>query len=109
MSNAASFAHAIRELKAGNYVTIKPTGNSMTPRIKSGQEVELRPVIPNVRYGCVCVDALRVGDAVLVKCRGRVMLHLIKAINGDRLLIGNNHGRINGWTHKTNVYGIAYT
>jgi len=44
---------------------------------------------------------------VLVRVRGRVYLHLIKAIDGQRFLIGNNHGGINGWTGPRAVYGIA--
>src|SRR4051812_34206648 len=99
-----TFKYAIEELQAGRYVTIKPRGNSMTPRIESGQEVELRPVVSDVQYGCVVADSLMVGDVVLVRVRGRVYLHLIKAIDGDRLQIGNNHGHINGWTQRTKVY-----
>jgi hypothetical protein len=51
----------------------------------------------------------QVGDAVLVKVRGTVYLHLVKAIrrNGDstECLIGNNRGGVNGWTPRSSVYG----
>jgi hypothetical protein len=30
---------------------------------------------------------------------------LIKAIQGDRVQIGNNRGKINGWIHRNGVYG----
>jgi len=32
-------------------------------------------------------------------------LHLITALEKDSVQIGNNHGRINGWTPQSNVYG----
>ena len=69
----------------------------MTPRVRSGAACEPEPV----------TDAamLRRGDIVLVKVKGTVYLHLITALEKERVQIGNNHGRINGWTQKTNVYG----
>lgn len=70
----------------------------MTPRIKSGQEVTISPV----------GDAnLTVGMVVLSKVKGRHFLHLISAIDVDRVQISNNHGHVNGWTHRNRVYGIA--
>jgi hypothetical protein len=39
--------------------------------------------------------------------RGRVYLHLVKAVQGDRVLIGNNRGGTNGWVNRVAVYGIA--
>lgn len=40
---------------------------------------------------------------VFCKVKGRYYTHLVKA-KGDRgVLIGNNHGRINGWTKS--VFG----
>jgi hypothetical protein len=32
---------------------------------------------------------------------------LITALEKDRVQIGNNHGRVNGWTPKANVFGRA--
>ncbi len=52
-------------------------------------------------------DKLAVGDIVLVKVKGHVYLHLIKAINGARFLIGNNRGGTNGWVGAHCIYGIA--
>ena len=37
-------------------------------------------------------DALSVGDIVLVRVRGTDYLHLVKAIDRGRFLIGNNRG-----------------
>lgn len=70
----------------------------MRGRIESGQLVTLDPNLEP-----------KVGDAALVRVRGNVYIHLVKAIQGagenKRYLIGNNHGRINGWT--TTVYGVV--
>lgn len=85
---------AIAALARGERVTIRPRGNSMTPRILSGQEVTLEP--------CTATEA-HVHDAVLTRVGGKVYLHLVLAKNGDRVLIGNNHGHQNGWT--STVYG----
>jgi hypothetical protein len=50
---------------------------------------------------------LNVGDIVLVRVHGTDYLHLIKAINQGRFLIGNNRGGTNGWVGKNALYGIA--
>lgn len=69
-------------------------GNSMTPLIKSGQEHVLSPIN---------LSDVEVGDIVFCKVKGRYYTHLVKA-KGDRgVLIGNNHGKINGWTKS--VFG----
>jgi hypothetical protein len=55
----------------------------MTPLIKSGQEHVLGPIN---------LSDVEVGDIVFCK------------VKGDRgVLIGNNHGKINGWTKS--VFG----
>jgi hypothetical protein len=88
---------AIEQLRRGEAAIVRPRGNSMTPRVRSGDACELEPVNDP--------DALRRGDVVLVKVNGTVYLHLITALEKERVQIGNNHGRINGWTPKSNVYG----
>jgi hypothetical protein len=45
------------------------------------------------------------GDVVLCKVNGAQYLHLVKAVQGDRVQIGNNKGHINGWTSRKQVYG----
>ena len=45
------------------------------------------------------------GGIVLCKVNGREYLHLVKAIDGERFLIGNNRGRINGWIGPQAIYG----
>ena len=77
-----------------NKVKMLAEGNSMTPLIKSGQKHVLSPVT---------LDKVEVGDIVFCKVKGRYYTHLVRA-KGDRgVLIGNNHGKINGWTKS--VFG----
>lgn len=95
-------SHAIEALSKGETCKITPHGNSMTPRIKSGATVTLTPFTGGT---------IEVGDVVLVKVKGTVYLHLVKAIKGKgentEYLIGNNHGGLNGWTSRVSVYGKA--
>ncbi len=89
---------AVEALQRGETTKIRPRGNSMRGKVNSGDLVTLEPVKP---------DELKVGDIVLVKVKGTIYLHLIKAINGNRFLIGNNRGGINGWVGANGIYGIA--
>jgi hypothetical protein len=86
---------AIEKLQAGEMATVRPRGHSMEPRIRDGQYVYLEPLEPEV------------GNVVLVKCKGHVYLHLIKARRQDQFLIGNNRGGINGWVHRDAIFGVA--
>lgn len=87
---------AIKELQKGKAVIIKPTGNSMKGKVESGSKVTVEPIE---------LDKLEIDDIVLCKVKGRQYLHLIKAIDKGRFLIGNNRGRTNGWTRT--IYGKA--
>lgn len=85
----------IQKLRDGETIISKEPGNSMLPLLKSKQPVRLAPI---------SWEDCEVGDIVFCKVRGNVFTHLVKGKNTTRgLLIGNNHGRINGWTK--NVYG----
>jgi hypothetical protein len=88
----------IDRLLHGETVSFRPRGNSMSGKINSGQLVTVEPIKD---------EALEVGAIVLCKVNGVQYLHLIKAISGDRFQIGNNRGRINGWTSRRNIFGIA--
>lgn len=90
----------IKKLRAGEAVSFRPRGNSMSGKIESGQ---LCTVVP------VPSETLEVGDIVLCKVNGREYLHLIKAIQGNRFQIGNNRGRINGWVAANSVFGKCIT
>lgn len=87
------------QVKTGQTVMFRVYGSSMKGRVENGDEVTVMPV-PG--------DNLRKGDVVLARVNGRWMLHLISAFgsNGRRVQISNNHGRINGWTARSNVVGV---
>ncbi len=85
----------IDKLLAGETIISKEQGNSMTPILKSKQPVRIEP--------CTWEDVEK-GDIVYCTVRGNTYTHLVKGKNVKRgVLIGNNHGHINGWTKK--VYG----
>lgn len=88
------------KLLAGETVTCHPKGNSMRPLIRSGQEVIIAPT-----HG----DRVEKDDIVLVKVSGRIYLHKVIATDHQnrRVLIGNNRGRLNGWTSFDRVFGIC--
>ena len=92
-------AAAAERLSAGETVTIHPRGNSMAPRIRDGEEVTVRPFAAG--------ESPQVGQIVLCKVKGTFFLHLVKALDGERVQIGNMRGRINGWTSRERVYGFA--
>ena len=85
----------VEKLLNGETIISKEPGNSMTPLIKSKQPVKLSPI---------SWEDCEVGDIVYCRVKGNLYTHLVKAKNPRRgVLIGNNHGRINGWTKK--VFG----
>src|SRR5678816_834992 len=89
-------ATQIEGLSRGETVWLRPSGNSMTGKIESGDLCEIAPID----------GELQKGDIVLVKVRGRVYLHLIHDISkADTFQIGNNHGYINGWVDRSQIFG----
>lgn len=97
MSWATSY---IADLKDGKTVQFRPKGNSMIGKISSGQLCTVIPITDNT--------VIEKGMIVLCKVNGYQYLHLVKGLGKDnRILIGNNHGRINGWTSRTHIYGIC--
>jgi len=90
-------ARYIEKLKAGETVQFRPRGNSMTGIIASGQLVTVVPIGAE--------EAIAKGDVVLCKVGGADYLHLVKAVRNGAYQIGNNHGRINGWTSRANIFG----
>lgn len=94
-------AQYIAKLKAGETVSFRPRGNSMTGKIRSGQLVTVAP-LPS--------DAiLAKGAIVLCKVAGNEYLHLISALasGGKQFQISNNRGYVNGWTSRDKIYGIC--
>jgi len=90
----------IERLQRGERTVCRPHGNSMRPRILSGQRVTLDPHIEP-----------EVGHAVLCKVGRAQCVHLVKAVRGHgdkrRYLIGNNHGGTNGWIRRAAIFGVA--
>lgn len=88
----------IEKLLKGETVQFRPRGNSMAPRIKSGQRVTVEPV-----------KEVREGDVVLCQVKGKQWLHLVTAImfGQGRVQISNNKGRVNGWTTRDKIYGVV--
>ena len=87
----------ISRLKDGETVSFRPKGNSMTPKIKSGDLCTVEPIKNN--------DVIANNDIVLCKVNGNQYLHIVSAVKGDLIQISNNHGRINGWTNHKNIFG----
>ena len=69
----------------------------MRPKVNDGDRVTVEPLADD--------DELAVGDIVLCAVRGSQYLHLVKALQGGRIQIGNNRGHINGWVSRGAVYG----
>jgi len=87
---------ALAALQTGQSVQVRPRGGSMRGRIEDNQLITLEPVDP----AQVIVD-----DVVFIRWKGNYILHIVKEIDGDKLLIGNNLGRINGWATRADVIG----
>jgi len=84
-----------KRLLDGETIISKEPGNSMTPIIKHRQPCKIEPAT---------WEDVEKGDIVYCKVKGYFYTHLVKGTNKRRgVLIGNNHGKINGWTK--NVYG----
>ena len=91
----------IARLRAGETISFRSGGNSMTPRIKSKQKCTYSPVKTH--------EDVNVGDAVFCKVVGNLYTHLVTAKKsvGDtyKYQISNNHGHVNGWTSLEMIYG----
>jgi hypothetical protein len=85
---------------AGRTVEFRPTGNSMTPLIRSRALVRVVPVDPST---------VERGDIVLTRVAGTTFVHLVAAVDhaNGRVQIGNDHGHVNGWTTHARVYGLC--
>lgn len=87
--------YKVERLQNGETFIASEKGNSMVPLIKSGQEHKLAPA----KW-----EDVEIGDIVYCKVSGNFYTHLVKAKDEQRgVQIGNNRGRINGWTKQ--VFG----
>lgn len=68
----------------------------MAGRIASGQLVTVEPLgaRPPIK-----------DEIVLCRVQGSQYLHLVKAVNSGRYLIGNNCGGTNGWISLAQIFG----
>jgi len=90
----------IEKLARGETVQFRPHGNSMQPKIRSGQLCTVEPL------GDYVVER---HDIVLCKVGGSVYLHIVSAIKADGTSglyqISNNKNHINGWVSRSAIYG----
>ena len=89
---------AINALQAGTTAQVRPVGGSMRGRIESGQLVTISPIT---------ADAVKVDDVVFIRWKGNYILHIVKELSDDGLLIGNNIGKINGWANRNDILGVV--
>ena len=87
---------ALKELAENGQCQIRPQGGSMRGRIESGQLVTIEKINP---------EDIHLEDAVFVKWKGNYLLHIVKEIQDDQVLIGNNVGKLNGWIPLKDVIG----
>jgi phage repressor protein C with HTH and peptisase S24 domain len=89
----------IETLQKGETASFRPKGNSMQPRIESGNLVTVSPDTSEIEEG----------DIVFCKVHGNHYVHLVKGkkVDGDKelFLIGNNKGGINGWVARKGIFG----
>lgn len=98
MMNITKQMMADRLLAGETIEGYRENGNSMLPLIRSKQPVDISPVN---------VSLLEKGDIVFCRIGQKFFLHLISAVEEGQVQISNNHGYINGYATKTNVFGIV--
>lgn len=88
----------VERLRNGETIkNYKEGGNSMVPLIYSHEPVDIFPI----------TRPIAVNDIVFCRIGRRFFTHLVTAVDGNRVQISNNHGHVNGWTHKSHVYGFV--
>jgi len=87
---------ALKQLSATGTCQVRPIGGSMRGRIESGQLVTIKAIEGN---------EVALEDAIFIRWKGNYLIHLAKEITEDKILIGNNIGKINGWIDKDQVIG----
>lgn len=90
-----------QDLDEGKTVEFRPKGNSMSPKIESGQLVTVEPIKDYTK--------IKKGDIVFCRVGRNYYVHLVQVrqekMGGMRFQIGNNRGRTNGWIFEDKVFG----
>jgi phage repressor protein C with HTH and peptisase S24 domain len=87
----------IAKLKAGETISFRPRGNSMLPKIKSGDLVTVAPLAEDT--------VIERGDVVLCTVEGHQYLHFVSAVKDGRYQISNASGHPNGRTGRAQIHG----
>ena len=84
----------VEKLEQGETIISREPGNSMVPLLYSREPVILEPVKD--------WSVFKKGDIAYVKIHGNYYTHLVHGVDSEKgLLIGNNHGHVQGWTKKS--------
>lgn len=86
----------IAKLRAGETVSFRPRGQSMSGRIESGQLCIVAPVN---------AATLEVGDIVLCKVGGSEYLHLVKGNWKWPFSNWQQSRSVNGWVAPNSIFG----
>lgn len=88
-----------KKLIAGETIQVRPSGNSMAPRIGCGDLVTIIPA----------AEPLRKDEIVFCKVHGKFYIHLIQRVTekmgGNRYQIGNNKNHTNGTIGIDHIFG----
>ena len=69
----------------------------MVPLLYSHQPVDIRPIDREVEKG----------DIVFCRIGRKYYMHLVTGFKDGRYQISNNHGHVNGYTPRENIYGFV--
>lgn len=89
--------YSAEKLMAGEDGVVIGFGQSMTPILKSGQPVFVEHVTDTT--------TLEKGDIVFCKVNGHYYLHKISSVKNGRYQISNNHGHVNDWVGRNQIFG----
>ena len=67
----------------------------------------LRDFVFVMREHQIFTAEVQIDDVVFVRWKGNYLLHLVKQIGEEGILIGNNVGKINGWAAREDVLGVV--
>ncbi len=86
-----------RLLNGETITNYREGGNSMVPLLYSMEPVDIRPIDRDIKKG----------DIVFCRIGRRYYTHLVTGMKEGRYQISNNHGHINGYTPREQIYGFV--